>query len=83
MTFGEIQILAPDAYMCDGYDEAIIGVAEKIGSQPIIAYSQEKIIDILMKRDSMSYNEAVEFFEFNIAGAWTGENTPIFIQTEF
>ena len=25
------------------------------------------------------FEEAVEFFEFNTAGAWVGENTPLFV----
>jgi hypothetical protein len=28
----------------------------------------------------MSYEEAVEYFEVNTAGAWVGETTPIFIK---
>ncbi len=38
-----------------------------------------RVIDILMG-DGMTYEEAVEYFEFNIAGAWVGESTPFFLQ---
>jgi hypothetical protein len=82
MTVEEIYELAPDALLCDGFDEAIIGVAERKGMEPVVAYNKWKIIDILMNRDGMSYEEAVEFFDFNIIDAWVGEMTPIFIQTE-
>ena len=27
--------------------------------------------------DGMVWDEAVEFFDFNIAGAWVGDNTPV------
>jgi hypothetical protein len=27
----------------------------------------------------MSYEEAIEYFEYNVLGAYVGENTPIFI----
>ena len=27
----------------------------------------------------MTYEEAVEYYEFNIVGAWLGEFTPVFI----
>ena len=27
----------------------------------------------------MSYEDAVEFFDYNVAGAYVGESTPIFI----
>ena len=33
-----------------------------------------------MERDGMSDEEAVEYFEFNVTGAWVGENTPIFFE---
>jgi hypothetical protein len=29
----------------------------------------------------MTYEEALEFFEFNISGGYVGERTPIFVQT--
>jgi len=29
----------------------------------------------------MEYDEAVEYFDFNIKGAWVGETTPVFIRT--
>ena len=31
------------------------------------------------KRDGMTQEEALEFFEFNVVGAWVGEQTPIFV----
>ena len=69
----------PDLLKADGFDDAIIGVVERIGVQAI-CYDQEKVIDILIERDGMGYEEAVEYFEFNIAGAWVGESTPFFLQ---
>ena len=61
------------------FDAAILGVAERIGMSPIVAYDTAKIIDILCERDGMEDDEASEFFEFNIAGAYVGDRTPIFI----
>jgi len=42
-------------------------------------YSITKIIEILMKRDKMTEDEAYEFFEFNIVGAYVNEDMPIFL----
>jgi hypothetical protein len=39
-----------------------------------------KCIDILMKRDDMTEEEAVEYFEFNVTGSYVGENTPVFVE---
>ena len=61
------------------FDAAILGVAERIGMSPIVAYDTAKIIDILCERDGMEDDEAAEYFEFNIAGAYVGDRTPIFI----
>jgi hypothetical protein len=69
----------PDLLKADGFDEAIIGVVQRMGIQAI-CYDQDKVIDTLMEKDGMTYEEAVEYFDFNIAGAWVGESTPFFLQ---
>lgn len=79
MSREEIAEYYPDLMCIDGHDYAIIGVAERINMEPVVAYDEEKIIETLMDRDNMTYEEAVEFFDFNIKGAWVGETTPIFI----
>lgn len=65
--------------MLDGFDEAIIGMAERINLGPVVAYDVEKILEIMIERDEMTYEEAMEFFDFNIQGAWMGDFTPIYI----
>lgn len=64
----------------DGYDEAIVGVVENDGNHSIV-YSRCKIIEILSR--DMDYDEAVEFFDYNIGGAYVGPSTPVYIQTNF
>ena len=59
------------------FDEAIIGITERAGMDSVIAYSQDKIIDILSR--SMPLEDVMEYFYFNIAGAYMGEKTPMFI----
>lgn len=63
------------------FDEAIIGVAERIGLEPVVAYDTTKIVEILSR--TMSVDEAYEYFEFNILGAYVGEKTPMFVTTVF
>lgn len=82
MTREEIAEINPEAILCDGFDDAIIGMAERINLGPVVAYSVEKIIEILMQRDEMEYEDARDYFSYNILGAWVGENTPIFITTQ-
>ena len=61
----------------DGFDDAIIGIAERIGMEPVVAYDINKIIEILAR--DMPKEDAFEYFEFNILGAYMGERTPVFI----
>ena len=61
------------------FDAAIVGVADRIGMETVVVYDTSKVIDILCERDGMGGDEAAEFFEFNIAGAYVGDRTPIFI----
>jgi hypothetical protein len=72
----------PKAVFADGFDEAIIGISRRFGKDPLVAYSREKCINVLMKRDKMSEEDANEFFEFNVIGSWVGEGTPVFVDTE-
>lgn len=95
MTREEIAEINPEALLCDGFDEAIIGMAERINLGPVVAYDVEKMLSILsldMEVDesdlqegetieNLKYSMALEYFEYNILGAWMGEFTPVFITT--
>ena len=62
----------------DDHDNAIIGVDETTMK---LCYSVSKIIENLMK--DMDEEEAIEYYEFNIAGAYMGEKTPILVNDRF
>ena len=81
MTVEEVEEINPEALLCDGFDEAIIGMAERINLGPVVAYDVDKMLEIMVERDGMTYEEAMEYFDYNILGAWMGENTPVYIQT--
>ena len=67
----------PELLKADGFDEAILGVVQRMDVQAL-CYDKDKVIEILMQ--DMSHEEAVEYFEYNVAGAWVGEFTPFFLQ---
>lgn len=73
-----LEHLDPEPIMFDGLDAAIIGVMDRFGTPSVVLYDVDKVIGLLMDRDGMSHEEAVEFFEFNIIGAFVGETTPAF-----
>ena len=74
-----------DALLADGFEDAIVGVSERIGRDPIVVYDKDKCIEILVEMmesdetDDDPYTTAVEYFEFNVIGSWVGEGTPEFI----
>lgn len=68
--------------VADGFDDAIIGVARRCGQPDLVAYSYEKCVLVLIERDGATYEEAVEYLEFNTVGAWVGEDTPCFIHVK-
>jgi len=72
----------PEAQLVDGYEEAFIGIAYRVGETPIAAYDYGKCIRILADREGMTPGEAKEFFEFNVTGSWVGEGTPVFVEVE-
>jgi hypothetical protein len=60
--------------IADGFNGAIIGVDEK---SIRLIYSVKKSIEILIIDQLMTEEEAIEYFEFNVAGSYMGEKTPI------
>jgi len=67
--------------LADGFEDAFVGVVESFGNKPKACYNYDACIDILMK-DDMDYEEAVEYFEFNVTQAYVGEYTPAFIRLD-
>ena len=57
-----------------------MGLARQFTKTPLAIYDRNKCIDILVNRDGMSEEEAEEYFQYNVEGAWVGENTPMFLQ---
>ena len=69
----------------DGFDEASIGTAliwngnERV---EVLVYDSEKMVEQLMTRDGMSDEEAIEYIDFNIEGAYIGKDTPVIVWKE-
>jgi hypothetical protein len=64
--------------LADGLEEAFIGICQQFNTY-FAVYDRQKCIEIFMTRDGMSEDEAEEFFEFNVVGAYVGPQTPAFI----
>ena len=70
----------PDVLIANGFDDAIIGIAKRYGMNPVVLYDKHKCIKIKQDRDGMTEEEAIEFFYYNIVGAYMGEHTPCFAE---
>lgn len=67
------------ALLADGFEEAFIGMSLEWGP-PRAVYSYDKCVEVL-ERD-MDYEDAVEYMEFNVTGAYVGKQTPVFTREE-
>ena len=62
------------AIVYDGLDDAVIGYDSDLFK---LIYSADKILEILQEDQGMSYDEAVDYYCYNIDCLYAGEQTPI------
>lgn len=65
----------------DGFDDAIIGVIYTSDCNGHVVYDKEKMKQTLMTGDDMTEDEALEYLEYNVYGAYMGEHTPLYMDT--
>ena len=70
----------------DGFDDALIGMAsvgQKEGQGGVrvdtLVYNGDSIAATLIHRDGLESDEAMDHIEFNIAGAYVGDDAPIIV----
>lgn len=67
----------PELLLADGFDEAVIGLVDGACREPVLCYDYRKCIEILSRK--MSEEDADEYMQFNVVGAYVGEYTPLFV----
>jgi len=82
MTFRELlaEIIPEALLLPEEFDDALMGYTDQDETKVAI-YSAEKVVEAL-QQDGLSYEDAYEYYEFNIAGAYMGRNTPLFLHAE-
>lgn len=76
MTVQEIIDQAdPEAIVWDGFDEAIIGH----DNRGRLVYDVDLMVELLVRDDDMSEEEAMEFLDYNTLNTFVGDLTPIHI----
>jgi hypothetical protein len=78
LIFERMDEINPDALKADGFDDCLIGICNTFKGA-VFLYDETKVIEKLMRRDGMTDEEAWEFYEFNILGAYVGDYTPIYL----
>lgn len=66
-----------DILLADGFDDELLGVAQRY-DQTIAVYDQEAVVAKLQSQ-GMTYDEAIDYYGYNIVGSWMGEGTPAFL----
>ena len=64
----------------EGFDAAIIGWFQRLNGPPVVAYSYERCVAVLVEREGMDLVEAEQFMESDVVTAWMGEQTPAFVR---
>lgn len=59
-----------------GFADCVLGLGERCGQPMVLVYDRDRIHAKLMV-DGMSEEDAHEYIDFNITGAWVGDSTPI------
>lgn len=68
-----------NTFLADGFEDAVIGVFVD-GDTPRVVYSKALMETILINRDGMSMEDAIEYLEYNVYSTYLGEGTPIYIE---
>ena len=75
----QLQEMGETPLLMNGFDEACIGYSQRMNEPLLAVYSYEKMVEVLMTRDGMDDEEAMEYIDFNCVGAHMGETTPIIV----
>tara|TARA_R110000744_G_scaffold97318_3_gene188073 strand:+ start:3774 stop:4091 length:318 start_codon:yes stop_codon:yes gene_type:complete len=69
-----------DVLYADGLDYALIGHT-MTGEHTLAVYDYWRCVEWFEQTTDMSYQDAIEWVDFNVTGAFVGPQTPIFIET--
>lgn len=69
-----------NAVLLEGLDDALVGIAQQFGGDHVACYDYEKMVQVLIDRDGMDREGAIEFLEFNTINVhYQDGGNPVFI----
>ena len=78
----EGELVEGELLFADGFNDCIIGVHRRtFDHAACVVYDRDAMIQQLIG-DGLTFEEAEEHFDFNVAGAYMGKHTPIYVSTE-
>lgn len=72
-----------NAILIDGFEDAFLGFSQRVTECVVAVYSFEKMIIIGMERDGQTFDESLEYVEYNCMQGWIDERTPIVVVNPF
>lgn len=83
MTRYELMELLQEDYeevlLADGFEDAFVGIASRCASKDVAVYDLDRAVEVMVSRDGITHEEAMEYISFKVLGAYVGERTPWFI----
>lgn len=70
-----------DLILFTEFDEAFVGTTYRNG-ELLAVYDYEIMVALLIK-DGMTEEDAIEYIDYNVLGAWFGDKTPIVVYPQF
>jgi hypothetical protein len=64
-----------------GFEGALLGIGRQFNFD-VAVYDYSKCVSILVEEQDFSYEDAVEWMEYNVVGAYVGKTTPIFLMDQ-
>lgn len=60
-------------------NDALIGWTKPMNSPVLAVYDYRKLVDVVMEISECSVDEAEEYVDYNVLGAYMGPGTPIVV----
>ena len=81
MLTEELEQELDGALILPGHDSALVGVGSRCGMENVAIYDLDLLQASFMEQNDWTEEEAQEWIDFNVLGAYLGERTPLFMRS--
>lgn len=72
--------MSEEIMFADGFDECIIGVMDYDGNYRVVYDKWAMVLCMRNSEPDLTFDDCVEFLEYNVWGAYVGPSTPIYLR---